>query len=493
MSPSERPDTPEFIASNPLEVVLPRPPSRPIPLRGVGRRRSRIPWFLAGPIAVLFLLVAGGWWAWQSGRLEPYARHYQNFTAWLLNRQESPAGPAEADTYWTCPMHPQIQMDRPGECPICGMTLVQKSRREPETAATDAHKPAAPGREVITVNPRVVQNIGVRSVKVSRRRLVRTVRTSGYVDYNEERKRIVTAWIGGRLDKLHVDFTGMEVEKGAPVAEIYSPELMSTQEEYLLALDYLEELKEAAAMEAALEQAESLVEAAATRLRLWGMTEQQLGDLRRTRKVDPHTTVYAPAGGTVTELMVREGMYVKEGTPLFRIDDLSRVWVQGDVYEQDLPWVHPGQGVDLYSRAHPGTVFRGTISFIDPFLDPKTRTTRVRIEIPNAARELMPGMFVTAEVRSAGAIEQVAVPESAVIRTGKRDLVVVDRGQGRMQPREVTLGPLVEGYYPVLAGLREGEKVVSQASFLIDSESQLQAALQRMGEAPGPSHSHHSH
>ncbi len=445
-----------------------------------------IPWSYLIAITILFIVSIGGFVSYKAGHLTPIVNRGERFWAWLTNQKTDKTNDSKGtSTYWTCPMHPQIIRDGPGECPICGMTLVEKKK---ESSAE--HQQAPPG--LVTIDPRTIQILGVTTEVVGRKTLEKVIRTTGDVTYDETKDQMIHSWVAGRIDKLFADYTGQLIKPGQPVAEIYSPQLVSSQEELLLALDYLKKLQEGGALPEAIEQAEELADSARKRLLLWGMTPGQIDQIIKEGKARTEVTIYAPVGGTILKKIAHVGLYVKEGSPLYRVADLSTVWVYVAVYEKDLPWVHLGQWVDLTTQAHPGQIFRGQITFIDPVIDLRSRTAKVRIEIPNADGSLLPGMYMIARLRSTIAKDALTVPDSAVIRTGKRDIVILSLGGGKMRPQEIVVGPLVDNYYQVLSGLHGGERVITQANFLIDSESQLKAALQRLdGAKPPGGHQHH--
>ncbi len=427
----------------------------------------------------------------------------------------------EADVYYTCPMHPQIDLPQPGECPICGMTLVKKERGQNKETG------------VVAVTPQQVQLTGVTVTPVERRDLARTINAYGNIDYDETRLGVVSAWVGGRIDKLFVDFTGTTVQKGHALVSLYSPQLISTENEYLVALESLRNA-EKSGMPQAITSANALVESSKQRLLRWGLGEPQLDNIARTNQVEDHVTIYAPQGGTVIEKKAYEGMYVKEGDVLFRIADLSTVWLYAEVYEDDIPFLYqtrpgdywtcpmhpevhakgPGScpkcGMELVrtndsidavitARALPGDTFTGNIAFTDPFLDPNTRTVRVRVNIRNPDQRLKPNMYARAQIHLP--LKNIlAVPENAVLQSGTRRIVLVEEAPGRFRPQPIRVGRMWLDdpsrsagerkqlvfetndvrYHEVLAGLQPGDRVVNSGNFLLGSESQLQGALAKM-------------
>jgi len=285
--------------------------------------------------------------------------------------------------------------------------------------------------------------------------------------------------VEGWIEKLHANETGKLVRKGEPLLTIYSPELVSTQQEYLVALRSRERVAESPFPEVR-QSAESLLDAARERLRLWDISENDLQHLEKTGQVRKTLTLYAPATGYIMDKEALEGMRVMPDMILFQLADLSRVWVEANVYEFEAPVVKVGQPAKLTLQAHPGQVFAGRVSYIYPTLEEMTRTLKARLEFANPGLGLKPGMYANVEI-VAQAGEELVIPEQAVVDTGTRRVVFVKQGEGTFVPREVTLGPRAVGYYPVLSGLEEGEQVVSSPNFLIDSESRFQAAIEETG------------
>ena len=387
-----------------------------------------------------------------------------------------------------CPMHPTVVSDRPGSCPICGMDLVM------DQAGVSEHG-GGHGEEAgeVRIDPSTVQNMGVRTGVVERMPVSRTVRTMGRVDYDETRMTDVNTKVTGWVEGLFVDFTGQEVRKGQPLLEIYSPELVAAQEEYLTALDYVRRLEDGASPEA-LEGARALLGAARQRLMYWDIAEAQIDDLEQTRKAKRTMTIHSPQEGVVVHRAVYDGAHIKAGEHLYRIADLSRVWVYADIYEYELPWIRKGQSAEVVLSYAPGRVFEGVVSYVYPFLESETRTAKVRMIFDNPELELKPEMFATVKVRSEMAKEAAVVPVQAVIRSGERSVVILDLGEGRFAPREIKLGLEADEVYEVTHGLSGGERIVLSAQFLIDSESNLKAALRTMGghhDAPAPTHHGH--
>ncbi len=385
-----------------------------------------------------------------------------------FSRSENPKGDMKSERkilYYKDPMHPWITSDKPGKAPDCGMDLVPVYEGEEETE---------PG--VIRIDPTIVQNIGVRIEPVKRMKLTKTIRTVGRVDYDETKIVVLTTKISGWIEKLYVDYTGKFVRKGEPLFEVYSPELVTAQEEYLQAINYRENVS-GSKDPYIIEGANQLVESARKRLLYWDVTEEQIKELESTKRVRKTLIFYSPVDGVVLEKNIFLGTKVAQGMNLMRIVNLSTIWVYADVYEYELPWVRVGEEAEVELSYIPGKTLKGKVVYIYPFLQPETRTVKIRLEFENPGYLLKPDMYVNVNIKSKVAIDALVVPEQSVIRTGKRDIVVVALGGGRFKSVEVKLGVLADGYYQVLEGLHENQNIVTSSHFLIDSESNLKAAL----------------
>ncbi len=380
---------------------------------------------------------------------------------------EAQAGP----TVYQCPMHPWILRDAPSTCPLCGMDLV------PVEAEAST---AAGGAQQVRIDPVVVQNMGVRTVPVETRALVKEVRTTGKVALDETRQVSVNAKVMGWVEDLRADYLGKEFRKGEILMQVYSPEWVATQEEFLQALFLQRELPASAAGHAR-HGAEQLVESARRRLEFWDIPASAIDAVAKEGKARRALPLAAPASGTLVAKNVVEGQSFAPGTELLRLADLSRVWVLGEVPQSDLPFIAVGQTAQVSVSYHPGPPLTGTVSFIAPVTDARAKTTLVRVELANdKERSLKPEMVADVSFQRT-LPEALAVPEQAVLRTGRRTLVVAALGQGVFEPREVKLGATAQGYTQVLEGLQEGELAVLSAQFLIDSESNLKSAVLRMG------------
>lgn len=440
-----------------------------------------------------------------------------------------PSGDGSQGGEWTCSMHPQVRQPGPGQCPICGMKLV-------------------PVGQLADEQSRLASRAGLETEKVDYRELYREVRTVGKFDYNEGRVAYITARIAGRVDRVYVEFTGIPVKPKDHLVDIYSPDLYVAQTQLIQSLD---ELARAAGDKTI---AQTKVEAARFKLLQLGILNDQIAEIEKSRQAKTHLTIYAPMGGTVVEKTVRAGQYVKEGDQLYRIAELDPIWLYLDVYESDLALVRYGQAVDVNVEAYPAEPFRGTVTFIDPFLEDRTRTVKARVNIKNPDLKLKPGMYATAVIRARlrpdgtpeptglegkyicpmhpevvadgpgkcpvceMQLERVpqlrparppakddhahhghdhaahdapkpqpgqvlAVRASAVLTTGRRNIVYRKRADGAYELVELAVGPRAEGkddagqptgYYPVLKGLAAGDRVVVRGGFLLDSQRQIE-------------------
>ena len=407
---------------------------------------------------------------------------------------------------WTCSMHPQIRMPAPGECPICGMDLIL------------AQEGAAAGPAVV-LGEAARKMAGIEMSTAARRRVDAEVRTVGRIEAAEPLVAYLTARADGRIGRVYADYTGIDVRKGDHLVELYAPDLVVAQEELLTAARLLQ-----SPVKGAEEAWEAQRRLARQKLLLLGLTEDQIGLLERERKSRIELTVYAPIGGTVLQKNAKEGMYVKVGDPLYTIADLSAVWLLAQVYEYELPLVSAGMDVSVEVEGVPGAAFKGRIAFVSPTVDDATRTVAVRIDVPNPDRKLKPGMFakatITARLGSTGRAMPVAlpgsyacrmhpevwsdepgkcricgmdldprapasrpesepadpvvIPETAILSTGIRRVVYVERQPGSFEAVEVTVGPRARGFVPVLSGLAEGDHVVTRGNFLLDSQAQIE-------------------
>lgn len=358
---------------------------------------------------------------------------------------------------------------------------ILKYEAAPEQAASQRTEQVQADASVssIQLNQKEQTDIGVETVEVRRRNLQRALMAVAKVDEPETQLASISARIGGRIDKLYLDFTGQQVRRGQTIASLYSPEVFSTAEEYRLALENRKRLG-TGAEPLAVAGAEDLVNASRRRLELWGLTTQQLDEIASSAKPQIELPIYSTVSGIVTERKVTRGQYVNAGEVLFTITDLSTIWVRADVYQPDLPSVRTGQSVEITSDSLPGTTLHGRVGFFDTSINPQTRTASARIQVPNPSMRLRPGMFVQVKFAAPAGPDVLAIPRSAVLDTGMRKFVYVAKGNGEFEGRQVQLGPASTDYYPVLTGLKEGERIVSQGSFLIDSQTRITGGMTGM-------------
>jgi len=333
----------------------------------------------------------------------------------------------------------------------------------------------------VRINPTMVQNMGVRTTQAELKTLSRTIRTVGRVTYDEERVARLHPKYDGWIEKMMIDKTGEPVHKGSMLMSIYSPQLVATQEEYLLALNNAETLKDSP-FEDIRKGAASLLESVRDRLQLLDVPEHQIKALEKTRKVTKGLHIHSPFDGIVMNIGARDGQRITPETELYMIADLSRVWVIVDLYEDDLPWVREGDEAAMTVAGIPGRTFRGKVSFIYPYLEAKTRTVKMRLVFDNPELALKPDMFANVTVKAGKQINAIIVPSEAIVRTGKQTQVFVQRDVGKYEPRNVVVGIDSEGEAQIVKGLEAGEIVVTSSQFLIDSESKLKEATAKMME-----------
>jgi multidrug efflux pump subunit AcrA (membrane-fusion protein) len=379
---------------------------------------------------------------------------------------QSPCPDGAAPLFWKAPMDPTFIRDSPGKSPM-GMDLIPEC---PSGAA-------APGQ--VRIDPGLVQTIGVRTARAERRDLARPIRAVGRVATDERRVAHVHTKVQGWVERLIVDYAGQQVRRGDPLLEIYSPELVATQEELLLAARYRDETGKSPFPDVS-SGGDALYEATRRRLELWDIPQRVVEQVLETGRIQKTLTLYAPSGGFVTKLSVRSGMEVAPNQNLYTIADLTQVWVLADVYEYEIPWVAVGQRGRVELAALPNKRFEGEVTWIAPILDATTRTVQVRLELENPNGHLKPGMFGSVRIESAPRPQVVAIPSEAVIRSGRRNLAIVALGEGRFEPREIEAGLADEKWTEITSGIAPGEDVVVSGQFLIDSESRLQEAVSKI-------------
>lgn len=411
------------------------------------------------------------------------------FLGWLLfgaYRDDKPISKSEIpeqgqvavdNTIWTCSMHPQIRQDKPGKCPICAMDLIPLSDLSIDDALLhpDEIQMTASAASLADIQTQLVRN-GTPN---------REIYLQGKVQPDERRIAQLTARFGGRIEKLFISFTGENVVKGAKLATIYSPELLMAQRELLEALQNKESRP-------------SLYQAARSKLKLWDLTEQQIDAIEQYGEPRVYFDVLSPISGTVTNRHVASGDYLKEGSPLFEVIDLAQVWIMFDAYETDLPWISVGDNVTYNIQSVPGKSFKGKVSYIDPFINPETRVAKVRVQQLNPDLMLKPEMFVRGNIESriAGNSDEILIPKSSILWTGKRAIVYVKipgREQPTFQYREVVLGPEAGNFYVVHEGINEGEEIAVNGVFKIDAAAQLAGKKSMMNPDEGESPVFHDH
>lgn len=500
------PETENQTASQPLQPEVPQ-------TRPQGRFARLLDSSLAVGLAFVLAFAMGMavHWGFFSGRGKSTGQAETRQTS-----QQAAQDPQGQQTTWYCSMHPSVESTEPGVCPICEMDLIPRDKRDPA--------------DPLALTPATVEQLRIQTVPAQRRYVTARVEMTGQVEYDETRVARITAWVAGRLERLYVDFTGMAVRQGDHMVEIYSPELLAAQQEWIQARKAVESL-EADASALVRQTTEAGAEAAREKLELMGLSDKQIRGIAEQGRARRTVTIHAPQGGIVTQRHADQGDYVQVGSPIYTIADLRNVWVKFNAYESDVQWLRLGQDVRFTVRSWPGEVFQGTISFISPTVDPQSRTVRVRISAENEDGRLKPEMTATGLVESkiaaggkvvdpqmagkwlcpmhpgqvadsAGncpvcgmaletaeslgyepadsseAPRPLVVPASAVLWTGRRSVVYVETtdpqtGNRLYHYRQVTLGPRAGGYYIVREGLDQGDQVATQGNFKIDSQRQI--------------------
>ncbi len=453
---------------------------------------------------------------------------------WIVTRQNAAQGPATTQQVqkYHCPMHPEYVSDKPGDCPICGMKLVpMESAASPEPAARGEHAgheaagapakkerkilywtdamnpgsrydkpgkapdgmdlvpvyeeesagagPGVPGYATVKIPAERLQMMGVTTEKARMMSLDQNIRTVGMITADETRISHIHTKFEGYIEQIFVNYVGQQVSAGQPIFSVYAPELMATQKEYILALQARDQWEKSGTQVRL--PGVNLVEAARQRLALWDVSPDQIALIEKNREPIRALMVYSPVNGIVTAKTAVQGNRVMPSDTLYDITDLSSVWVLADLYEINVPFVKIGDPATISLSYDPGRVFKGRVSFINPSVDEKSRTVKVRIVLPNPSGTLKPDMY--AEVSFGGQLGYgVAVPDSAVMGTGEREMVFIAKGDGLFEPREVKTGVKVRGLYEIRKGVAAGESVVTGANFLLDSESKLKAAISGAGK-----------
>ena len=393
------------------------------------------------------------------------------FLGWLFFHHSTPSSSAKSDTVaqvkhkiWTCSMHPQVRMEAPGQCPICGMDLIPL-----------VENAAVVNPQAIVMSESALEIANVQTSVVSRQLPVKEIRLFGKIQPDERLIQTLPAHIPGRIDRLLVNFTGEYIRKGQTIAYIYSPELVTAQQELFEALKFKDSNP-------------AIVDAARDKLRQWMLTSAQIAQIERSGKVKEEFEVQSMLSGTVFNRRVNVGDHVGTGQSLFELVDLSHVWALFDAYESDLSWIKKGSGINFTIESMSDKKFSGTISFIDPVINPQTRVARVRVEVSNASGMLKPEMFATGFIKTQlGNAKVLVVPKSAVLWTGTRSVVYVkdaDSTRKAFTLRDITLGSEIGDYYMVSGGIKDGETIVTNGAFAIDAAAQLAGKPSMMNPTP---------
>ncbi len=387
--------------------------------------------------------------------------------------QQVSSSPGDTESYYTCPMHPWVRSNKPGPCPVCGMAMVKKTTSKemsPEDLASLQRVSLSPAQRVMA---------NVATTTVGRADIDREINAVGVVDIAEPLQAKVTARFNGRIEKLYIGYSGAVVKKGDPLFELHSPDLVSAEQELILAVSALQKNPVPG------NEQQKLLDAARERLHIhFGMSHEQIAQIEQQETAHETMDFLSPISGTVISKEIQEGDYVNEGTLLYQLADLSRVWIYLDVYEQDVADIRLGHSVRITADSYPDEVFTGKVTFIDPVINSETRTVRVRTEFENPAGKLKPGMYVQAEIHVPSR-HVLSIPSTAVLFTGKRNIVWVEISNNVFEPRDVALGTSSGSSVEVLSGIRAGESIVTSGSFLIESESQLE---QPAGETSPANH-----
>lgn len=399
---------------------------------------------------------------------------YAGWRYTVAHRRQAAHTEKAGETWFTCPMHPEVRERAPGRCPKCGMDLVPVAAAPAPPAPVTAA--AQEPRSDLTLDTRRRQLVGVRTARVERTPLERTIRASGVVRFDETRQADINVKLDGWIRHLQVDYTGQPIRRGQPLFTLYSPDLLAAENEYLLALRSRDEMR-ASHIADVRDQADRLVVSAAERFALWDVPADHAAALERTRKATGTFVVTSPVSGFVLEKQAVEGLRVMAGQSLYTVADVSTVWVEADVYEVDVPDVRVGSRAMVTLDSRPGEPFAGRAVYIYPYADEKTRTVKVRFQFANRDGRLRPGILANVDL-SVALGPALSIPSDALLDSGTRQIVFLAQGDGYFEPRDVKAGQRVDGRVQILEGLKEGDEVVSGAAFFVDSESQLRAAVQ---------------
>src|SRR5690554_2905041 len=375
----------------------------------------------------------------------------------------------DEETVWTCSMHPQIRMDEPGLCPLCAMDLIPLQSSGLDDASIDP--------DAIQMSNEAIALANIQTTRVNRQNPVKDVRLYGTIQVDERLSQSQTSHVSGRIEKLLVNFTGESVKEGQVIATIYSPEVLTAQQE-LIEASKVKDIEP------------SLSQAVRQKLRLWKLSDEQIAKIEQSGEISPYIDITANTSGIVVSKNINQGDYISPGTVLFDIANLSKVWAVFDAYESDLPFLKKGDKLEYTLQSQPGKTFSGIISFINPILDPITRTAKIRVETSNPRGELMPEMYASAIVNAQlkQYNNEVVIPKTAILWTGKRSIVYVKQ-QNTETPafmlREVELGPSLGDSYVILSGIDDGEEIVTNGAYIIDASAQLSGKQSMMNQSSG--------
>lgn len=384
--------------------------------------------------------------------------------------EQPDTAPEKKVLFYRNPMNPDVRSQTPA-----------KDSMGVDYVAVYADRDASSNPGTVTIDPVVVQNIGVRTAIATRKAMSRTVRAVGRVDFDEQRIARLHPKVEGWIEEIRVNRTGETVEQDAILLSVYSPKLVSTQQEYLLALNNYQALKDSSFDEIGA-GAKSLMQSTRERLKMLDVPQHQIDELERSKKIKKSIHIHSPVAGTVINIGARQGQYVTPQTELYMLVDLSQVWVFADIYENELPWIEAGNKVEMTLVSVPGRVFKGALSYIYPYAQSQTRTTRVRLVFDNSDLALRPDMLADVSIKASTQPDAIVIPSEAVVRSGSRTQVFVVRGPGKFEPIKVQLGIDSQGEVAVLSGLSAGDEVVTSSQFLVDSESKLREATAKMME-----------
>ncbi|MDN3707275.1 efflux RND transporter periplasmic adaptor subunit [Myroides ceti] len=383
----------------------------------------------------------------------------------------------EGETVWTCSMHPQIRMDKPGKCPLCAMDLIPlKSSGGGDDVIDD---------DAILMSEEAIALANIQTSVVGHQDAVKDVQLYGTVQVDERLQQSQTSHVNGRIENLYVTFTGESVKEGQLIAKIYSPDLLTAQQELLEAAK-LQDIQPV------------LLDAAKEKLRLWKVSENQISEILASNSVSPYVNIYANTSGVVTSKNVNQGDYINQGSVLYTISNLSKLWVIFDAYETDLPFLKVGDQLEYTLQSVPGKVYKGRIAFINPIIDASSRTAKVRVEADNIDRNLKPEMYATGRTSAPlkGKGKEIVIPKSAVLWTGKRSIVYVKQpntSTPAFKLREIVLGPSLGDQYVVMSGLENGEEIVTKGAFTVDASAQLEGKISMMNNDGAASAAGHQH